>query len=105
MKGTLRYPGFRAQWKSARRNHGIEFVEFMDKLLAETPVAPRFDILSRWGASYSRRESNGATLASPHIYTIFPSRQSWQEFQNASLPECPLLALSGHLDLRRTCLL
>jgi hypothetical protein len=51
MKGTLRYPGFRAQWKSARRSHGIEFVEFMDKLLAETPVRPRFDILARWGAS------------------------------------------------------
>jgi hypothetical protein len=38
------------------------------------------------GSLYSRRESNGATLASPHIYTIFPSRQSWQEISNASYP-------------------
>jgi hypothetical protein len=57
MKGTLHYPGFRAQWKSARRNHGIEFVEFMDKLLAETPMAPRFDILSRWGASIAAEKA------------------------------------------------
>jgi hypothetical protein len=51
MKGTMRYPGFRAQWKSVRRNHGTEFVEFMDKLVAETPVAPRVDILVRWAVS------------------------------------------------------
>ena len=51
MKGTLRYPGFRAQWKSARRNHGTEFVEFRDKLVAEIPVAPRVDILARWAVS------------------------------------------------------
>jgi hypothetical protein len=57
MKGTLHYPGFRAQWKSARRNHGIEFVEFMDKLLAETPVAPRFDILARWEASIATEKA------------------------------------------------
>jgi hypothetical protein len=51
MKGTLRYPGFRAQWKNARRNHGTEFIEFMDKLVAETPVAPRVDVLARWAVS------------------------------------------------------
>jgi len=51
MKGTLRYPGFRAQWKSARRNYGTEFIEFMDTLVAETPVAPRVDILARWAVS------------------------------------------------------
>jgi hypothetical protein len=50
MKGSFRYPGFRAQWKSARRNYGIEFVEFMDKLLAETPLIPAIDVLARWRA-------------------------------------------------------
>ena len=57
MKGTMRYPGFRAQWKSARRNHGTEFVEFMDKLVAETPVARRIDILTRWKASVAAEKA------------------------------------------------
>ena len=57
MKGTLRYPGFRAQWKSARRNHGTEFVEFMDKLLVETPVTLRFDLLARWQASITAEKA------------------------------------------------
>jgi len=61
MKGTFRYPGFRAQWKSARRNHGTEFVEFMDKLIAETPVARRIDILARWTASVAAEKA----MASP----------------------------------------
>src|SRR5262245_3961694 len=60
MKGTMRYPGFRAQWKSVRRNHGTEFVEFMDKLIAETPVAPRIDILARWGASVAAEKAKAS---------------------------------------------
>jgi len=53
----LRYPGFRAQWKSARRNHGSEFVEFIDRIIAETPVAPRIDILAQWGASVAAEKA------------------------------------------------
>ena len=63
MKGTFRYPGFRAQWKSIRRNHGSEFVEFMDKLIAETPVTPRIDILARWEASIAAEKTKA--VASP----------------------------------------
>ena len=63
MKGTFRYPGFRAQWKSIRRNHGSEFVEFMDKLIAETPVTPRIDILARWEASIAAEKAKA--VASP----------------------------------------
>ena len=48
MKGSLRNPGYRAQWKSARRNYGIEYVEFMDKLITETLVIPPTDVLARW---------------------------------------------------------
>jgi len=57
MKGTWRYPGFRAQWKSVRKNYGTEFVEFMDKLIVETPVAPRIDILARWGATVAAEKA------------------------------------------------
>src|SRR3974377_32189 len=63
MKGTFRSPGFRAQWKSIRRNHGSEFVEFMDKLIAETPVTPRIDILARWEASIAAEKAKA--VASP----------------------------------------
>jgi hypothetical protein len=57
MKGSFRYPGFRAQWKSARRNYGIEFVEFMDKLLVETPVIPDTDMLARWRADIAAEKA------------------------------------------------
>jgi len=60
MRGTFRYPGFRALWKSARRNHGTEFVEFLDKLVAETPVAPRTDILARWTASVTAEKAKAS---------------------------------------------
>ena len=48
MKGSFLNPGYRAQWKNARRNYGIEYVEFMDKLVAETPVLAPADLLARW---------------------------------------------------------
>ena len=59
MKGTFHYPGFRAQWKSIRRNYGIEFVEFMDKLLAETPVMRSLDMdmLARWKAAIATEKA------------------------------------------------
>ena len=48
LKGSFRNPDYRAQWKNARRNYGIEYVEFMDKLVAETPVIAPADLLARW---------------------------------------------------------
>ena len=57
MKGSFRNPGYRAQWKSARRNYGIEFVEFMDKLVAETPVIPPTDVLARWRADIAAEKA------------------------------------------------
>jgi hypothetical protein len=57
LKGSFRYPGFRTQWKSARRNYAIEFVEFMDKLLAETPVNPPTDVLARWRAGIAAEKA------------------------------------------------
>jgi hypothetical protein len=61
MKGSFRYPGFRAQWKSARRNYGIDFVEFMDKLLAESPVIPTTDVLVRWRADIAAEKAMAPT--------------------------------------------
>jgi hypothetical protein len=57
MKGSFRYPGFRAQWKSVRKNYESEFVEFMDKLLAETTVIPPTDVLARWRAAIAAEKA------------------------------------------------
>jgi hypothetical protein len=57
MKGSFGYPGFRAQWKSLRRNYGIEFVGFMDKLVAETAVIPPTDVLAKWRADIAAEKA------------------------------------------------
>ena len=57
MKGSFGYPGFRAQWKSLRRNYGIEFVEFMDKLVAETALIPPTDVLAKWRADIAAEKA------------------------------------------------
>jgi len=49
MRGSFAMPGFRAQWKLARSNYGPDFVELMNKLLAEAQVSPLApDFLERW---------------------------------------------------------
>ena len=40
--------GTRVMWKRVRRGFGREFVEFMDKLIAETPVRARPESLTLW---------------------------------------------------------
>jgi hypothetical protein len=40
MQSALRRPAFRVQWKRARLNYGAEFAEFMDTLVARTPIEP-----------------------------------------------------------------
>jgi hypothetical protein len=57
MKGSFCNPGFRAQWKSLRKNYGGGFVEFMDKLLTETPATLHFDILAQWGAAIAAEKA------------------------------------------------
>ena len=41
-------PGIRLMWTRYRRTFGREFVEFMDKLISETPVRIIPDALARW---------------------------------------------------------
>jgi hypothetical protein len=64
MKGSFGNPGFRAQWKSLRGNYGIRFVAFMDKLLIETPVTRRFDILEQWGDAIAAEKAAASRSSS-----------------------------------------
>jgi hypothetical protein len=50
LKSWFRSSGVRALWKRARNDFTGEFVEFMDKVSAETPVAPSGDALAQWKA-------------------------------------------------------
>lgn len=50
LKGWFRSPGIRAVWKGTRNAFAGEFVEFMDKVYAETPIAPPIDTLAQWKA-------------------------------------------------------
>ena len=43
-------PGMQAAWRLYRDVYGIEFVKFMDGLMAETPAARPTDALARWKA-------------------------------------------------------
>ena len=47
-KIVLTSPGVRVMWKGLRSGFDGEFVEFMDKLLAETPVRLPIDALAQW---------------------------------------------------------
>ena len=48
LKGWFRSFGVRAVWKRARDAFAGEFVEFMDKICAETPIASSTDVLAQW---------------------------------------------------------
>ena len=48
LKGWFRSSGTRAIWKRARNGFAGEFVEFMDKVCAETPIASSTDVLAQW---------------------------------------------------------
>jgi hypothetical protein len=48
LRDRFRSSGIRAVWKSARDAYTGEFVEFMDKVYAETPIAPSIDQLAQW---------------------------------------------------------
>jgi hypothetical protein len=48
LKGWFRSSGVRAVWKGTRNAFAGEFVEFMDKICAETPIVSSFDVLAQW---------------------------------------------------------
>jgi hypothetical protein len=59
LKTALSRPGFRVQWKQARARYGAEFTEFMDKLVAETPVEMGSSDPAEWRNALAA-ESSGA---------------------------------------------
>jgi hypothetical protein len=70
----LRLPGYRLLWKHLRPTHGAEFTDFMDALLARTPVASPILDPAEWlrdwdeevaliNAGLTRRDEPNAALA------------------------------------------
>ena len=51
MKGLAAQPGWRVMWKEVRVAWRSEFREFIDQIVAETPVATRADQLANWKAA------------------------------------------------------
>ena len=60
MKMMLNAAGIRAAYKRQRPNFGSEFIEFMDKLLSEVPVAPALDSLAQWKADVAAERFQAA---------------------------------------------
>jgi hypothetical protein len=50
LKNSLGQPGMRAFYKRQRAMFGPEFADFVDKLLAETPLVPSPDLAGQWRA-------------------------------------------------------
>src|ERR1700733_447510 len=50
LKSWFRSSGVRALWKRARNNFTGDFIEFMDKISAETQATPSGDDLEQWKA-------------------------------------------------------
>ena len=50
LKSSLSQAGMRAYYKRQRAAFGREFVDFVDKLLAETPLSPSLDVVAQWRA-------------------------------------------------------
>jgi hypothetical protein len=48
--GAFGSPGVRVMWRWLKGGHAPEFVDFVDRLMARTPVLPTFDDLGRWRA-------------------------------------------------------
>lgn len=46
--GAFTMPGPRVTWRWVKAGYGAEFVEFVDRLIAQTTLAPPFDPLARW---------------------------------------------------------
>jgi hypothetical protein len=59
MKNILTSPGMRIAWRTHRCSYGTEFVEFMDKIIAETPVAWSPNALSRWKTDIVAEKATG----------------------------------------------
>lgn len=60
MKVLMTAAGMRVAYKRQRPNFGGEFTAFMDKLMAEVPVAPPADALAQWNADMAAERSRAA---------------------------------------------
>ena len=55
---ALRRPAFRVRWRAARTSYGIEFAEFMDKLMARTPVEGLSNDPAEWLSALAAETSD-----------------------------------------------
>ena len=61
MGQVLRMPSFRVQWTRNRAAYGTEFAEFMDKLIARTPVVPTSFDTAEWLIAFAAERSASPT--------------------------------------------
>jgi hypothetical protein len=57
MGQIFRRPPFRVQWKRSRMSYGAEFVEFVDRLIARTPVELRSYDPAEWLTAFAAEGS------------------------------------------------
>jgi hypothetical protein len=57
LKSSLSEPGMRAFYRRRRATFANDFVGFVDKLLAETPLVPALDVAAQWRADLAAEMS------------------------------------------------
>ena len=63
LKASFSAPGYRTAWQILRNQFGGGFVEFVDKLIAETPVTSAIDpsrLMARWMAGFASEKAKAA---------------------------------------------
>ncbi len=60
VKASFVSPGMRVAWMRQRNAYGKEFVAFMDKIVAETPVAIPADPVARWNKDIAAEKAKVA---------------------------------------------
>lgn len=63
--GGLGSPGTRVMWKRGKSAYGHEFVDFVDGLIARTPMAEPFDPIVRWKSDVAAEKA--LAVATPAV--------------------------------------
>ena len=63
LKAVIARPCARVAWKIVRARFDVDFIEFIDGLIASTPVAPPFDagLLAQWKSNMASELANIST--------------------------------------------
>ena len=65
MRETMSMPGMRVAWRVLRDRHGDEFREFVDRMIAETPLSAPLLSPERWAADLARELASKPEWTTP----------------------------------------